>query len=121
MNVVILITCANKREAKRIARDLVVQRLVACVNIITNIESIFWWQKRVDSASEVLLIAKSKNSLMPKVIKQVRSLHSYQVPEVIALPIKAGNSDYLNWINESLEFANSKRGLRLKGKTQDEY
>lgn len=102
MNVVILITCANRREGKRIARHLVKQRLVACVNIIGKINSVFWWQKKIDSASEVLLIAKSKKSLMPKIIRQVRSLHSYQVPEVIALPILAGNKDYINWINDSV-------------------
>lgn len=102
MNVVILITCANRREAKKIARGLVGQRLVACVNIVDKIKSIFWWQKRIEKASEVLLIAKSKRSLMPKIIRQVKSLHSYQVPEVIALPIVAGNKDYIDWINESV-------------------
>jgi len=102
MNVVILITCANKREAKRIARGLVKKRLVACVNIVDRIKSIFWWQKRIDSASEVLLIAKSKKSLMQKVIRQVKYLHSYQVPEIIALPIVTGNRDYIGWINESI-------------------
>ena len=102
MNVVILVTCSNQREAKRIAQHLVKQRLVACVNIVDNIKSIFWWQKRIDSAREVLLIAKSKKSLMQKVIRQVKSLHSYQVPEVIALPIVAGNQDYIHWINESI-------------------
>ena len=102
MSIVILITCANRREAERIARQLVKQKLVACVNVIDKIKSIFWWQNKIDSASEVLLIAKSKKSMMTKVIKQVKSLHSYQVPEVIALPIVAGNKDYINWINESI-------------------
>ena len=101
MNIIILVTCANKGEARRIARNLVTQRLAACVNIVDNIKSLFWWQKRIDSASEVLLIAKSKKSLIPRIIRQVKSLHSYQVPEVIALPIVAGNRDYINWINES--------------------
>jgi periplasmic divalent cation tolerance protein len=101
MNIVILITCANKREATRIARHLVEQRLVACVNLIADIKSIFWWQKRIDSATEVLLIAKSRKSLIGKIVRQVRSLHSYSVPEIIALPIVAGNKDYINWINES--------------------
>ncbi len=104
MNVVILITCANRKEAKKIARHLVAQRLVACVNIVNEIKSIFWWQGRIDSASEVLLIAKSKKSLTPKLIRQIKSLHSYQVPEIIALPIVTGNKDYINWINESLTF-----------------
>lgn len=102
MNVVILVTCANKREARRIARGLVEQRLVACVNIVDEIKSIFWWQKEIDSANEVLLIAKSKRSLIQKIIKQVKSLHSYQTPEIIALPVVGGNQDYISWINESL-------------------
>lgn len=102
MNVVILVTCANKREARRIARGLVEQRLVACVNIVDEIKSIFWWQKEINSANEVLLIAKSKRSLIQKIIKQVKSLHSYQTPEIIALPVVGGNQDYINWINESV-------------------
>jgi len=104
MNIVILITCANKRQAERIAKHLVKQKLVACVNIVDKIKSIFWWQKRIDSADEVLLIAKSKKSSLNKVTRLGKSLHSYQVPEVIALPIVAGSRDYLNWLNESLTF-----------------
>ncbi len=102
MNVVIFITCANRKEADKIGNELVAQKLVACVNIIDKVSSIFWWQKKVDSANEVLLIAKSKKSLMEKIIKQVKSLHSYEVPEVIALPIISGNKEYINWINESV-------------------
>ena len=102
MNIIIFITCANKNEANKIARHLVKKRLVACVNIIDKIRSIFWWQERTDSANEILLIAKSRRSLFKKVIQQVKSLHSYQVPEIIALPIIAGNKDYINWINESI-------------------
>ncbi len=101
MNVVILITCANRKEAEQIARHLVIQKLVACVNIVDKIKSLFWWQQKIDSASEVLLIAKSKKILMSRIINAVKSQHSYQVPEVIALPIVAGNKDYINWINES--------------------
>ena len=101
MNIVILITCTNKKEAGKISRHLVKGRLVACVNIVEGIESIFWWERKIDSASEVLLIAKSKKSLIERIISEVKSLHSYKVPEVIALPIVAGNADYLNWINDS--------------------
>ncbi|MGD9014879.1 MAG: divalent-cation tolerance protein CutA [Candidatus Omnitrophota bacterium] len=102
MNIVILITCANKREANRISKHLIKQRLVACVNLIEKIRSVFWWQGRIDSSTEVLLIAKSRKSLIGKIVKQVKSLHSYKVPEVIAFPIVAGNKDYINWINESV-------------------
>ena len=102
MNVIILITCANNKEAKRIARALVGRKLVACVNIINNIKSIYWWQERVNSSNEILLLAKSKKALLGKIIRQVKSLHSYQVPEIIALPIISGNKDYISWINESV-------------------
>ena len=68
---------------------------------IDKIKSIFWWQGAIDSSNEVLLIAKSKKSLIPKIVKKVKSLHSYDVPEVIALPIIGGNRDYIEWINES--------------------
>jgi periplasmic divalent cation tolerance protein len=102
MSVVIFITCANRNEADKIANELVAQKLVACVNIVDKVNSIFWWQDKVDSANEVLLIAKSKKSLMEKIIRQVKSQHSYQVPEVIALPIISGNKEYINWINESV-------------------
>lgn len=101
MNVVIFITCANRNEADKIANDLVAQKLVACVNIIDKVSSVFWWQEKIDSASEVLLIAKSKKSLMKEIIKRVKTQHSYQVPEVIALPIVAGNKDYINWIGQT--------------------
>ena len=102
MKVVILITAANKKEAKKIAVCLVQKRLVACVNIVGGIESVFWWEKRIDSNREVLLIAKSKKSLIPKITRRIKSLHSYQVPEVIALPIVAGNKHYISWIDESI-------------------
>ena len=102
MNIVILITCSNAKEARKISRHLVGSKLVACVNIVDKVKSIFWWEGKVDSASEVLLIAKTKNSMINKVISHVKSLHSYKVPEVIALPIVAGNKDYINWINESV-------------------
>ncbi len=102
MNIVIFITCAKQEEAQKIATALVEAKLAACVNIVKGLKSIFWWEEKIDCCEEILLIAKSQHSLMPEIIKQVKSLHSYQVPEVIALPIVSGNEDYLNWINESI-------------------
>jgi len=101
MNVVIFVTTANKKEAEKIASRLVKEKLAACVNIIENVHSLFWWQGRVDEAGEALLIVKTRKALLPKLIKRVKSLHSYEVPEIIALPIIAGNKKYLRWINES--------------------
>jgi periplasmic divalent cation tolerance protein len=99
--VVIFITTANEKEAERIAGELVKSKLAACVNVIENIRSLFWWQGKVDSAKELLLIVKTKKTLIPKLIEKVKSLHSYEVPEIIALPVIGGYKKYLEWINES--------------------
>jgi periplasmic divalent cation tolerance protein len=102
MHIVIFITSANKSEARRIAAALLEQKLVACVNIIDKVLSFFWWKKKIDKASEVLIVAKSTSRKLARIIKAVRSLHSYAVPEIIALPIVGGNKDYLDWIDESI-------------------
>lgn len=97
--VVILITTGTGEEAEKIANILVSQKKAACVNIIPRVNSLFWWQSKLDSAQESLLVVKSKASLLDEIIKLVKENHSYDIPEVIALPIIAGNSDYLDWIN----------------------
>jgi periplasmic divalent cation tolerance protein len=102
MYIVIFITASNKKEAKNIAQQLVGSKLVACVNILEKVESLFRWQGKVNHAKETLLIIKSKKEKLAKIIKVVKSLHSYQVPEIIALPIIAGYKPYLNWINDCL-------------------
>jgi len=102
MQNVIFITCANNKEAEHIAEALVKNRLAACVNIVDRIKSVFWWQGKIDRAKETLLIVKSKKSNLAKIIKLVKSLHSYQVPEIIALPISGGYKPYLEWIDASL-------------------
>ncbi len=102
MHSIIFITAADKKEARRIAQALIRDRLAACVNIIGEIESIFRWQGKVDRAKEALLIIKSRKEKMPEVIKLVKSMHSYELPEIISFPITAGFKPYLKWINESL-------------------
>lgn len=99
---VVLVSCANSLQAKRIAKSLVATKLVACVNIIPKIESVFFWQGKLDSAKEVLLILKTKREKLSLIKKLIISLHSYQVPEIIAMPIVAGYRPYLKWIDESL-------------------
>ena len=100
---VVLVTAASREEAERIARLLLERRSVACVNIVQGVQSLFWWQGNLDSAQESLLIAKTRMSLVPQVIDLVRGAHSYTVPEVIALPIVAGNGDYLEWIDRETD------------------
>ena len=100
MYIVVFITASSKKEARKIARGLLEEKLVACVNIIDEVESLFWWQGKIDSAKEALLVSKTKKELFNKLAKKVKSLHSYSVPEIISLPIISGNKDYLKWIKE---------------------
>jgi len=101
MPIVILITAKNVREANKIAAKLVESKLIACANVIRGIQSIYRWQGKIEKANETLLILKSKKSCLPKIIKMVKKYHSYDVPEIIALPITNGSKDYLNWIKSN--------------------
>lgn len=99
--IVIFITAKDKKEAVKIAQGLLKTKLIACANIINGVQSLFWWQGKIDSSKEVLLVLKTKKSLFKKVCAKVKSLHSYQTPEIIALPIINGSEDYLSWISHS--------------------
>jgi len=102
MYIVIFITAANKKEADKIAEELVKSKLAACVNIVGNINSVFRWQGKLNKAEEVLLIIKSKKSKFNKIAGFVKSMHSYQVPEIISLPVISGNKDYLEWLDANI-------------------
>lgn len=102
MYVIILATAGNKKEAQKIATGLVSSKLAACVNMIDKVDSLFFWEGKIDQAKECLLIIKSKREKLPKIITMIKSLHSYKVPEIIALPIIAGSKSYLRWINASV-------------------
>jgi len=101
--IVILITTSSAEEAHRIADQLLNQRKAACVNIIPRVDSLFWWQGKLDSARESLMVIKTKTSKLKEITELVKKVHSYEVPEVIALPIVGGNEDYLKWLDTSLE------------------
>jgi len=100
--VVILITASIDEEAEKIANRLLTQRKAACVNIIPKVRSLFWWKGELDSADEAVLIVKSKASLIDEIVSLVKEAHSYEVPEVIALPLIGGNPDYLSWMSDEL-------------------
>jgi periplasmic divalent cation tolerance protein len=100
--VVVLITVCSKKEAQRLAKALLNNKLAACINIVDKVRSLFWWQKKIDSADELLLVAKTRKSKLKALMAKVKSIHSYTVPEIIALPIVAGYGPYLSWIDESL-------------------
>ena len=101
--IVIFITTATTEEAQRISRVLLEQRKVACVNIVPGVSSFFWWQDKIDSAQESLLIVKTKASQLNELVRLVKELHSYDVPEIIAMPIVGGNQDYLKWIGNEVK------------------
>jgi periplasmic divalent cation tolerance protein len=97
--IVVLITTSNEEEARKIAEMLVNGKKAACVNIVPGVDSIFWWEDKLDSARESLLLVKTRASLFPEIVELVKSMHSYEVPEIIALPIIAGSEDYLKWLD----------------------
>lgn len=101
MYIVVFVTASSTQEAEKIASGLLKEKLTACVNIIEKAHSHFWWQGKIDRAQEALLIIKTRKPLFNKLLKKVKSLHSYAVPEIIALPVIAGNRQYLDWIDDS--------------------
>lgn len=97
-----VVLCTTPRaEAPKVAGSLVEEKLVACVNI-ASVDSVFWWEGKIEQENEALLIMKTTTEKVDAVIGRVRQLHSYEVPEVIALPIIAGNDDYLDWVRGSV-------------------
>ncbi|OGW23729.1 MAG: cytochrome C biogenesis protein CcdA [Nitrospirae bacterium GWC2_42_7] len=101
--IVVFITAPKEEDAAKIAKELVESRLAACVNVVKNVRSIYRWQGKIEDDSEVLMIVKTKKSLFDKLMKKVKELHSYSVPEIIALPIIEGSPDYLKWLSEETE------------------
>jgi periplasmic divalent cation tolerance protein len=100
---VVLVTCSSSAEAKRIARAVVAARLAACVNILPGaVTSIYRWKGKVQSARERLLLIKTSRKRLAKLRATIKRLHSYDVPEFIALPIAAGSPAYLAWLQECL-------------------
>jgi periplasmic divalent cation tolerance protein len=100
---VVLVTCSSSAEANRIARAVVEARLAACVNILPGaVTSIYRWKGKVQSARERLLLIKTSRKRLAKLRATVEQLHSYDVPEFIALPIAAGSPEYLAWLQECL-------------------
>lgn len=100
--VVIFITASSEEEAKSIGDNLVEERLAACVNIVSGLRSLFVWKGEVCDEEEVFLMVKSRRKLIEKIVARVREIHSYEVPEVIALPVVGGSEDYFQWMEELL-------------------
>ena len=100
---IVIITCANRGEARRIARGVVERRLAACANIWgAGVESIYRWKGRVEKAREVMMVLKTTAKQLAGLEREVKRLHSYEVPEFVVLPIVAGSREYLRWIGKSV-------------------
>lgn len=99
--IVVLITTPSSREAQTIGRKLVEEKLAACANIIPQVASLFSWQGKICREREFLVVLKTRQTCFDRLVKRVKSLHSYSVPEIIALPIIRGSKDYLRWIRNA--------------------
>jgi len=97
--VIVLITASSQEEAERIATALVEEMLAACVNVIPSVTSIYRWEGKVERAEEWLLVAKSRSDVMGELVQRVQLLHSYEVPEILVLPLAGGSEAYLRWLD----------------------
>jgi periplasmic divalent cation tolerance protein len=100
--IVVLMTAGSQEEAERIANTLVADMLAACVNVVPGVTSIYRWEGKVQRDQEWLLVAKSRHDVLDLLVRRVQGLHSYDVPEVIALPLVGGSEAYLGWIDREV-------------------
>jgi periplasmic divalent cation tolerance protein len=100
--ILVFMTASSKGEAKKIVRSLLEEKLIACANMIDSVSSVFWWQENIKEEKEVLVIMKSHQELFNKVSTRIREVHSYDTPEILALSIVDGSSQYLEWMNKVL-------------------
>ncbi|MEO0144951.1 MAG: divalent-cation tolerance protein CutA [candidate division WOR-3 bacterium] len=100
---VVVFCTVPEGKGYEIGRKIIEEKLGACVNIISNINSIYWWKGQISEDKEELLIIKTKKSILDELISFIKSIHPYTVPEIIALDIVKGNIDYLNWIEENVK------------------
>ena len=110
--IVVLFTCKSTNEARRISRVLLERRLAACVNVVQSpVESSYRWRGRIETAKEFLAIVKTTRKMFPALEAGIRRLHSYKIPEIIAVPIVEGSSDYLSWLSESVRSPGKRRRM----------
>ena len=97
---VLLVTAPDRASARRLALELVGERLAACANVVPGLRSIYRWKGEVRDDAEVLLLIKTRRALLPQLVARVKALHSYSIPEVLALSVAAGNAPYLAWLRK---------------------
>jgi periplasmic divalent cation tolerance protein len=103
--IVVLSTCDSQEQAARLARHLVEQRLAACVNILAQVRSFYRWNEKVEDAGEWMLVIKSRRDLFLALRAEIEKMHSYEVPEIVALPVVDGSEAYLGWLDHELKAA----------------
>ena len=101
--IIVLVTTSNKQEAERISQELLEAKLIACANIVGPVSSHFVWNDKIEQTDEFLIFMKSQMILFEELSERVKALHSYEVPEVLALPIVGGSKAYLDWLGASLK------------------
>ena len=101
--IIVFVTTANKAEAEKISQTLLQEKLIACANIISPVTSFFHWKGTIDKAEECLVVMKSRADLFAALAERAKGLHSYEVPEILALPIVAGSEGYLAWMGAALK------------------
>ena len=124
--IVVMVTCGSQAEAKKIARAVVEARLAACANVMGGpVQSIYRWKGKVETAKEVLVLMKSTRKRFSALEREIRRLHSYDTPEIIAVPIAEGSKAYLRWIKESVQIPSrqnldaARRSARIVGKVPE--
>ena len=101
--IIVFVTTPNKVEAEKISRTLIEERLIACANIVSPVVSFFHWKGNIDCADECLVVMKTRSDLFVTLEQRVKALHSYEVPEILALPIVKGSAAYLTWMGDNLK------------------
>ena len=97
----VLVTCPGRKVGETIGHTLVQERLAACVNVVPNLTSIYRWEEKIHREAEVLLVIKTRRIRLPALIRRVRGLHPYALPEIVALPLVGGSAPYLSWLRDS--------------------
>lgn len=100
--IVVFSTCSSQQEAEKIAANLIEKRIAACVNLIPGVHSIYRWRGKVEYSKEILLLIKSTRELLPQLQSEISRMHSYEVPEVLAVPVVDGMESYLEWMDREL-------------------
>ncbi|MDR1952822.1 MAG: divalent-cation tolerance protein CutA [Elusimicrobiota bacterium] len=98
----VFVTVPNKKTADKIARHLLNNKIISCVSIIKDIESFYWWKGKVERSKELLLLMKTVKSKFVCLVKEIKKIHPYEVPEIISIDISAGNKDYIEWIKKNV-------------------